>query len=100
MVMESAGLIKYGDKGNMTKPEIDKTIAFLIETKKRSGQFRAFWKSLRRERQPDGLGRGGHPVDVVAGGHGGAREGDRSAHTSRSRRAIAAGAAGSASPST
>ena len=45
MVMESAGLIKYGDKGNMTKPEIDKTIAFLIETKK-AGQFRAFWKSF------------------------------------------------------
>jgi putative spermidine/putrescine transport system substrate-binding protein len=45
MVMESLGNIKYGDKGNMTKPEIDKTIAFLIETK-RSGQFRAFWKSF------------------------------------------------------
>ena len=45
MVMESAGLIKYGDKGNMTKPEIDKTIAFLIE-QKRAGQFRAFWKSF------------------------------------------------------
>ena len=45
MVMESAGLIKYGDKGNMTKAEIDKTIAFLIDTKK-SGQFRAFWKSF------------------------------------------------------
>ncbi len=29
----------------MTKPEIDKTIAFLIETKK-AGQFRAFWKSF------------------------------------------------------
>jgi len=35
----------YGDKGNMTKPEIDKTIAFLIEQKK-AGQFRAFWKSF------------------------------------------------------
>ncbi len=45
MVMESAGLLKYGDKGNMTRPEIDKTIAFLIETK-RSGQFRAFWKTF------------------------------------------------------
>ena len=45
MVMESAGKIKYEDKGNMTKDEIDKTIAFLIETKK-SGQFRAFWKSF------------------------------------------------------
>jgi putative spermidine/putrescine transport system substrate-binding protein len=41
MVMESIGTIKYADKGNMTKPEIDKTIEFLIEAKK-SGQFRAF----------------------------------------------------------
>jgi putative spermidine/putrescine transport system substrate-binding protein len=45
MVMESLGTLKYGDKGNMTKAEIDKTVAFLIETKK-SGQFRAFWKSF------------------------------------------------------
>jgi len=45
MVMESLGVIKYGDKGNMTKPEIDKTIAFMIE-KKQAGQFRAFWKSF------------------------------------------------------
>jgi putative spermidine/putrescine transport system substrate-binding protein len=45
MVMESLGTLKYADKGNMTKPEIDKTIAFLIETKK-AGQFRAFWKSF------------------------------------------------------
>jgi putative spermidine/putrescine transport system substrate-binding protein len=45
MVMESTGQIKYADKGNMTKAEIDKTIAFMIETKK-SGQFRAFWKSF------------------------------------------------------
>ena len=45
MVMESLGKIKYGDKGNMTKDEIDKTIAFLIETK-HAGQFRAFWKSF------------------------------------------------------
>jgi putative spermidine/putrescine transport system substrate-binding protein len=45
MVMESLGAIKYGDKGNMTKDEIDKTIAFMIE-KKKGGQFRAFWKSF------------------------------------------------------
>ncbi len=45
MVMESLGAIKYGDKGNMTKAEIDKTVAFLIETKQ-AGQFRAFWKSF------------------------------------------------------
>jgi putative spermidine/putrescine transport system substrate-binding protein len=45
MVMESLGTLKYADKGNMTKPEIDRTVAFLIDTKK-SGQFRAFWKSF------------------------------------------------------
>jgi putative spermidine/putrescine transport system substrate-binding protein len=45
MVMESLGQIKYGDKGNMTRAEIDKTIAFLIE-QKRAGQFRAFWKTF------------------------------------------------------
>ena len=45
MVMESLGRMKYADKGNMTKDEIDKTIAFLIETKN-AGQFRAFWKSF------------------------------------------------------
>jgi putative spermidine/putrescine transport system substrate-binding protein len=45
MIMESAGQIKYADKGNMTKDEIDKTIAFMIDTKK-AGQFRAFWKTF------------------------------------------------------
>ena len=45
MICESAGVLKYGDKGNMTKAEIDKTIDFLIKTKK-EGQFRAFWKTF------------------------------------------------------
>ena len=45
MVMESLGRLKYGDKGNMTRKEIEKTTAFLIEAK-RAGQFRAFWKSF------------------------------------------------------
>ena len=45
MICESAGIIKYGDKGNMTKAEIDTTIDFLIKTKK-AGQFRAFWKTF------------------------------------------------------
>lgn len=45
MICESAGIAKYGDKGNMTKAEIDKTIGFLIDTKK-AGQFRAFWKTF------------------------------------------------------
>jgi putative spermidine/putrescine transport system substrate-binding protein len=45
MICESAGIMKYGDKGNMTRAEIDKTIEFLIKTKK-EGQFRAFWKTF------------------------------------------------------
>ena len=45
MICESAGITKYVDKGNMTKAEIDKTIDFLIKTKK-DGQFRAFWKTF------------------------------------------------------
>jgi putative spermidine/putrescine transport system substrate-binding protein len=45
MIMEASGQMKYADKGNMTKEEIDKTIDFLIKTKQ-SGQFRAFWKSF------------------------------------------------------
>ncbi len=45
MAIESRGDIKYGDKGNMTRPEIDKTIALLIAAKK-AGQFRAFWSTF------------------------------------------------------
>ena len=45
MIMEALGNIKYADKGNMTKAEIDKTIEFLIKAK-HDGQFRAFWKSF------------------------------------------------------
>ena len=45
MVCESMGEIKYGDKGNMTRDEIDKTMAVLTEAKK-AGQFRAFWKTF------------------------------------------------------
>jgi len=45
MVCEAMGEIAYGDKGNMTKEEIDKTMAILTEAKK-AGQFRAFWKSF------------------------------------------------------
>lgn len=45
MICESMGVVKYGDKGNMTKAEIDKTIAVLTEAKK-AGQFRAFWKTF------------------------------------------------------
>ncbi len=45
MVCEAMGAIQYGDKGNMTKEEIDKTMAIFTEAKK-AGQFRAFWKSF------------------------------------------------------
>ncbi|WP_316977046.1 ABC transporter substrate-binding protein [Shumkonia mesophila] len=45
MVCESMGEIKYGNKGNMTIAEIDKTMAIMTEAKK-AGQFRAFWKSF------------------------------------------------------
>jgi putative spermidine/putrescine transport system substrate-binding protein len=45
MISEAAGTIKYADKGNMTRTEIDKTVDFLIDVKKQ-GQFRAFWKTF------------------------------------------------------
>jgi putative spermidine/putrescine transport system substrate-binding protein len=45
MVCESMGEVTYGDKGNMTKEEIDKTMAIFTDAKK-AGQFRAFWKSF------------------------------------------------------
>ncbi len=45
MVCEAMGEIKYADKGNMTREEIDKTLAIFTEAKK-NGQFRAFWKTF------------------------------------------------------
>lgn len=42
---EAMGEITYGDKGNMTRKEIDFTIDNLMELK-RAGQFRAFWLSF------------------------------------------------------
>jgi putative spermidine/putrescine transport system substrate-binding protein len=45
MALEASGAMKYGDKGNLTKPEIDKTIKILIDLKK-SGQFRSFWQNF------------------------------------------------------
>jgi len=45
MVCEAMGEMQYGDKGNMTKEEIDRTMAIFTEAKK-NGQFRAFWKSF------------------------------------------------------
>lgn len=45
MAVEAMGLMKFGDKGDMTKAEIDKLVNFLIE-KKKEGHFRAFWETF------------------------------------------------------
>ena len=45
MALEARGDIKYADKGNMTKEEIDKTIGIMMDVK-RAGQFRAFWSTF------------------------------------------------------
>jgi putative spermidine/putrescine transport system substrate-binding protein len=45
MALEARGDIKYGNKGNMTKPEIDKTISTMQQIK-RDGQFRSFWSTF------------------------------------------------------
>src|SRR3977135_2449366 len=45
MALEARGDIKYGNKGNMTKAEIDKTIDTMIAIKK-SRHFRSFWTSF------------------------------------------------------
>ncbi|WP_193183026.1 ABC transporter substrate-binding protein [Nisaea sediminum] len=45
MVCEASKLVSYGDKGNMTREEIDATMKVLTEAKK-DGQFRAFWKEF------------------------------------------------------
>jgi putative spermidine/putrescine transport system substrate-binding protein len=45
MAIESRGDLKYGDKGNMTPAEIDKTVQLLIDLKK-AGHFRAFWTTF------------------------------------------------------
>jgi putative spermidine/putrescine transport system substrate-binding protein len=45
MALEAAGHVTYGDKGNPTKDELEKTIAKLIEFKK-AGHFRALWNTF------------------------------------------------------
>ena len=45
MVLEAKGLMTFGDKGNMTKEELDKVTQILID-RKRDGHFRAFWKTF------------------------------------------------------
>ena len=43
--VEGLGIFTFGDKGNMTREEIDFLIDFLIE-KKEAGHFRAFWETF------------------------------------------------------
>ena len=45
MALEARGDVKYGDKGNMTRDEIDKTIKIMLDIKQ-AGQFRSFWSSF------------------------------------------------------
>ncbi len=45
LALEARGDIKYADKGNMTKAEIDKTVKIMTDIKK-AGQFRSFWGSF------------------------------------------------------
>jgi putative spermidine/putrescine transport system substrate-binding protein len=45
MAAEAKGLMTFGDKGNMTKEEIDKITGILTE-QKQAKQFRAFWKTF------------------------------------------------------
>ncbi|MEL6383335.1 MAG: extracellular solute-binding protein [Cyanobacteria bacterium J06626_18] len=45
MVAEALGLMTFGDKGNMTKEEIDQ-ITDILKEQKAAGQFRAFWKTF------------------------------------------------------
>ena len=45
MALEARGDFKYANKGDMTRAEIDKTIASLIALK-RSGHFRALWNTF------------------------------------------------------
>ena len=43
--VEGLGIFQFGDKGNMTREEIDFLIDFLI-VKKEAGHFRAFWETF------------------------------------------------------
>src|SRR5260370_14339571 len=45
MAVEARGDLRYLNKGNMTRDEIDKTIALMSDIKK-SGQFPSFWTSF------------------------------------------------------
>ncbi len=45
LAIEAMGLLKFKDKGDMTREEIDFLIDFLIKRKK-EGHFRAFWETF------------------------------------------------------
>jgi putative spermidine/putrescine transport system substrate-binding protein len=45
LAAEAAGLMSFGDKGNMTAEEIDGLVKILADLKQR-GQFRAFWSTF------------------------------------------------------
>jgi putative spermidine/putrescine transport system substrate-binding protein len=45
MALQAAGLVDYQDRGNLTRAEIDQTIAKLIELK-RDGHWRALWNTF------------------------------------------------------
>src|SRR5207245_4996877 len=45
MAVEASGHLQYENKGNMTRDEIDKTIALMLDIKK-SGHFRSFWTTF------------------------------------------------------
>src|SRR5260370_25284716 len=45
MALEARGDLKYRNKGNMTRDEIDKTIAVMMDIKK-SVHFRSFWTTF------------------------------------------------------
>ena len=64
---QATGAVTYGDKGNPTKEELDKTIAQADRAEEGRPLARAL-EHLRRVGEPDGVRRGGHSVDVVAGG--------------------------------
>ena len=95
MAIESRGDMKYADKGNMTKAEIDKTVDILTDLKK-PGPLPRLLEHLRPVGEPDGLGRGrassrcGRRPSPPCG------RATSPAPTSRSRKAIAAGPPASA----
>lgn len=45
MALQARGDVTYGDRGNMTRAEIDKTTKILVDLK-RDGHFRSFWSNF------------------------------------------------------